>query len=209
MIVATTTVQRSEIQQFLQASLRPIVRAEAQGRPPARFTGTGLAVWETFHSELTPTDLVALCVQDAGVTMPIPFDPGRWWPGWPDWTLLEQFPDDAQRWTDDVLTQTDEPRDAFLRAEKRFYPSPPSPQPRPARAFHEPRQIGFDLPSSLHYTESELVHHCLYYTRNEARADMFCYIESFCNRRRRHSALNYLSPEVYEQHFHQGVLTLA
>jgi putative transposase len=57
--------------------------------------------------------------------------------------------------------------------------------------------------------KSELVHHSVYYTRTEARADVFYYIESFYNRRRRHSALDYLSPEVYEQHFHQGVLTLA
>jgi transposase InsO family protein len=38
---------------------------------------------------------------------------------------------------------------------------------------------------------------------------VFSYIESFCNRRRRHSVLDYLSPEVYELLFHQGVLTLA
>jgi putative transposase len=57
--------------------------------------------------------------------------------------------------------------------------------------------------------KSELVHHCVYHTRDEAKADVFYYIESFYNRRRRHSALDYLSPEVYEQLFHQGVLTLA
>jgi putative transposase len=57
--------------------------------------------------------------------------------------------------------------------------------------------------------KSELVHHCVYHTRNEAKADVFYYIESFYNRRRRHSALDYLSPETYEQLFHQGVLTLA
>ena len=57
--------------------------------------------------------------------------------------------------------------------------------------------------------KSELVHHCVYYTRNEAKADVFYYIESFYNRHRRHSALDYLSPEVYEQLFHQGVLSLA
>ena len=57
--------------------------------------------------------------------------------------------------------------------------------------------------------KSELVHHSVYYTRDEAKTDVFYYIESFYNRRRRHSALDYLSPEVYEQLFHQGVLTLA
>ena len=57
--------------------------------------------------------------------------------------------------------------------------------------------------------KSELVHHCVYHTRDEARADVFYYIESFYNRRRRHSALDYLSPEVYEQLFRQQELALA
>ena len=47
--------------------------------------------------------------------------------------------------------------------------------------------------------KTELVYHSVYRTRDEARADVFEYIEVFYNRRRRHSALNYLSPEAYEQ----------
>jgi len=57
--------------------------------------------------------------------------------------------------------------------------------------------------------KSEWVHHHLYHTRDEAKTAVFYYIESFYNRRRRHSALDYLSPEAYEQIFHQGVLALA
>ena len=57
--------------------------------------------------------------------------------------------------------------------------------------------------------KSELVHHCVYHARDEAKADVFFYIESFYNRRRRHSALDYLSPEAYEQLFFQQVLTFA
>ena len=57
--------------------------------------------------------------------------------------------------------------------------------------------------------KSELVYHCVYHTRDEARADVFFYIESFYNRRRRHSALDYLSPEAYEQLFYQQLLTSA
>jgi len=38
---------------------------------------------------------------------------------------------------------------------------------------------------------------------------VFFYIESFYNRRRRHSALDYLSPETYEQLFCQQALTFA
>ena len=57
--------------------------------------------------------------------------------------------------------------------------------------------------------KTELVYHRLYRTRDEARTGVFFYIESFYNRRRRHSALDYLSPEAYEQLFYQQVLTLA
>jgi putative transposase len=47
--------------------------------------------------------------------------------------------------------------------------------------------------------KSELVYHRVYRTRDEAKADVFFYVESFYNRRRRHSALDYLSPEAYER----------
>jgi putative transposase len=51
--------------------------------------------------------------------------------------------------------------------------------------------------------KSELVHHRVYRTRDEARTDLFFYIEAFYNRRRRHSSLDYLSPEAYEQLYHE------
>ena len=47
--------------------------------------------------------------------------------------------------------------------------------------------------------KSELVHHRVYHTREEARPDLFFYIEAFYNRLRIHSSLDYLSPEAYEQ----------
>jgi len=46
--------------------------------------------------------------------------------------------------------------------------------------------------------ESELVNHAVYRTRQEAMTDIFFYIEGFCNRTRRHSALGYLSPANFE-----------
>ena len=46
--------------------------------------------------------------------------------------------------------------------------------------------------------KSELVHHRVYHTRDEARPDLFFYIEAFYNPRRRHSALGYSSPVDYE-----------
>ena len=50
--------------------------------------------------------------------------------------------------------------------------------------------------------KSELVHHRVYDTRDDARPDLFFYIEGFYNRRRRHSSLDYLSPLDYEQVYH-------
>lgn len=47
--------------------------------------------------------------------------------------------------------------------------------------------------------KAELVHRRHYRTRAEARADIFEYIETFYNRRRRHSALGYLSPLEFER----------
>jgi transposase InsO family protein len=51
--------------------------------------------------------------------------------------------------------------------------------------------------------KGERVHHRLYRTRDEAKPDLFYYIEAFYNRRRRHSSLDYLSPEAYEQLYHK------
>jgi putative transposase len=39
-----------------------------------------------------------------------------------------------------------------------------------------------------------------YRTRDEARADMFNYIERFYNAKRRHSRIGYLSPIEFERH---------
>lgn len=49
----------------------------------------------------------------------------------------------------------------------------------------------------------ELVHRRKFATREEARTAVFAWIESWYNRKRRHSALGYLSPEQFEKH-HQS-----
>jgi transposase InsO family protein len=46
--------------------------------------------------------------------------------------------------------------------------------------------------------KTELVHHEHYATRQQARQSIFEYIEVFYNRKRLHSALGYLSPEMFE-----------
>ena len=51
--------------------------------------------------------------------------------------------------------------------------------------------------------KSEWLYHYVYHTCKEAKTNVFFYVESFCNRRRRHSALDYLNPEAYEQLYYQ------
>lgn len=51
--------------------------------------------------------------------------------------------------------------------------------------------------------KSEWVHYRVFRTRYEASANLFFYIEAFYNRRRRHSALEYVSPATYEHLYHQ------
>ena len=49
----------------------------------------------------------------------------------------------------------------------------------------------------------ELIHRCVFATREEARTAVFEWIAVWYNRRRRHSSLGYLSPEQFEQkHLH-------
>jgi putative transposase len=57
--------------------------------------------------------------------------------------------------------------------------------------------------------KSELVYHCAYHSRVQARTDVFSYIESFYNLRRRHSSLDYHSPDAYEQLFYQEARAFA
>jgi putative transposase len=47
--------------------------------------------------------------------------------------------------------------------------------------------------------KTELVHHEKYKTREQARLNIFDYIEVFYNKRRLHSYLNYVSPEDFEK----------
>ena len=55
----------------------------------------------------------------------------------------------------------------------------------------------------------ELVNHVVYSTRKEAMTDIFFYIEGFYNRTRRHTTLDYLSPEAFEAVFVQYPLIMS
>jgi len=48
--------------------------------------------------------------------------------------------------------------------------------------------------------KQELVHHERYATRKAAKASIFEYIEVFYNQQRKHSAINYQPPVVFEKH---------
>jgi transposase InsO family protein len=55
------------------------------------------------------------------------------------------------------------------------------------------------MESFFHTLKVELVHHRRWATRDEARRDLFSYVEGYYNRQRMHSALGYLSPEQAER----------
>ena len=55
------------------------------------------------------------------------------------------------------------------------------------------------MESFFHTLKTERVHHRVYATREQARRDLFQYIEGFYNPRRLHSALGYISPAEAER----------
>ena len=55
------------------------------------------------------------------------------------------------------------------------------------------------MESFFHTLKVELVHQRRWATRDEARRDLFAYIEGYYNRQRFHSALGYVTPEQAER----------
>ena len=53
--------------------------------------------------------------------------------------------------------------------------------------------------SFFHTLKTERIHHRVYADRDQARRDLFGYIEGFYNPRRLHSALGYISPAEAER----------
>ena len=54
------------------------------------------------------------------------------------------------------------------------------------------------MESFFHTLKTELVMHCDYHTRDEAKASLFEYMEVFYNRQRRHSTIHYETPLTFE-----------
>jgi putative transposase len=54
------------------------------------------------------------------------------------------------------------------------------------------------MESFFHTLKTELVMHCNYKTRDQARASLFEYMEVFYNRQRRHSTIRYAAPLAFE-----------
>lgn len=57
--------------------------------------------------------------------------------------------------------------------------------------------------SSFQLLKRERVKKKIYGTREEARSDIFDYIEMFYNSKSRHGSSNQMSPAEYENHYHQ------
>ena len=55
------------------------------------------------------------------------------------------------------------------------------------------------MESVFHTLKTELVHHRTYATHNEAKRDLFAYVEGFYNRQRLHPALDYHTPGQAER----------
>jgi putative transposase len=55
------------------------------------------------------------------------------------------------------------------------------------------------MESFFHTLKTELVMHCDYQTREQAKSSLFEYMEVFYNRQRRHSSLGYASPLDFEE----------
>ena len=49
--------------------------------------------------------------------------------------------------------------------------------------------------------KNELVHHCDFKTRDQAKAAIADYIERFYNRKRIHQSLGYQTPEQFEREY--------
>src|SRR4029079_449925 len=54
------------------------------------------------------------------------------------------------------------------------------------------------MESFFHTLKTELVMHCDYKTRDDARVSLFDYMEVFYNRQRRHSSIRYEAPLPFE-----------
>jgi hypothetical protein len=145
----TAQEPQTDVQQFLRASLRAILRAEDQDRLPARFTGTGQEIWRIFRNELDAADLAALAVQDAGAAMPVPFDPRRWWPEWPDWVLFRQPADEAEGWIAEARDHAGLDRDGYLRRQAALLEIDlPTPDQIAALPTPKPHERWLELPGT-------------------------------------------------------------
>jgi transposase InsO family protein len=68
--------------------------------------------------------------------------------------------------------------------------------------MHHTREFKLEavrLESFFHSLKTELVMHCDYKTRDQARACLFDYMEVFYNRQRRHSTIYYVAPLAFEE----------
>ena len=70
---------------------------------------------------------------------------------------------------------------------------------RPRRVRERVPGLMRSMESFFHTLKVELVHRERFATREEARRELFVYLEGYDNRQRLHSALGYRTPEQAEQ----------
>jgi putative transposase len=70
-----------------------------------------------------------------------------------------------------------------------------------------PTQTARAAPSIWATIKRELVEKGSFDSVEDAKTELFDYIEVYYNRKRRHSALGYLSPEKFEQQYNENQLT--
>ena len=59
--------------------------------------------------------------------------------------------------------------------------------------------------SFFHTLKGHIIHGSVYLTRKEAQTTLFEYIEIYYNRKRRHSANGWVSPEAFEQQYYENL----
>ena len=70
---------------------------------------------------------------------------------------------------------------------------------QPSMSRHGNALDNAPMESFFHTLKTELVHRRTYATHDEARRDLFAYVESWYNRQRLHSGLGYRTPAEAEQ----------
>ena len=105
----------SDIKTFACVVANALVRAEAGGRLPPRFTRSGPQLWAAFRNELTEADLLDLAIRDLAVAMPQFFLLNQMWPEASGDELRSISPTETAEYIAQAIAQADQPKEAYLQ----------------------------------------------------------------------------------------------